>query len=267
MTPVDVFSVERLGYVAILWMDNPKSAFGAPFWDGLPAQMNALSDDEQVRVVIIASRSPHFSVGLDIKTPQPPLAGASEAARRRALLARVKHHQATINSVADCPKPVIAAVHGYCLGAGIDLVTACDIRLAAADAVFSIRETRIAAVADVGTLQRLPGIISHGHVAELAFTGRDISADVALHIGLVNRLVTDREVLTAQALDVAHEIAANSPLAVQGVKAVLRANTGRSVAEGLDFVAIWAAAFLGSDDNLEARRALLERRPPRFSGA
>ena len=93
---------------------------------------------------------------------------------------------ASITSVADCPKPVVAAVHGYCIGGGVDLITACDVRLASADAVFSVRETKVAIVADLGSLQRLPRIIGAGHVAELAFTGKDIDAARARAIGLVN---------------------------------------------------------------------------------
>ena len=192
--------------------------------------------------------------------------GGGGVASRRRLLETITRLQGSITAVARCPKPVVAAVHGYCLGGGIDLITACDVRLAAADAVFSIRETRIAIVADVGTLQRLPGIVGRGHVAELAFTGKDVTAARAQEIGLVNAVLPDADAVQAAAREMAAEIAANSPLAVQGTKAVLRASAGRSVEEGLDYVAVWNSAFFQSNDLGEAMTAFVEKRPPRFRG-
>jgi len=157
-------------------------------------------------------------------------------------------------------------VHGWCIGGGVDLIAACDIRLASAEAQFSVREAKVAIVADIGSLQRLPAIIGRGHVAELAFTGKDISADRAAAIGLVNHVSADADAVLADARDLAAEIAANSPLAVQGTKAVLTAGEGRSVAEGLEFVATWNAAFLASDDLNEAMTAFMEKRPATFTG-
>ncbi len=168
-----------------------------------------------------------------------------------------------MTSIADCPKPVIAAVHGYCIGAGVDLITACDVRLASPDAIFSVRETRIGMVADVGTMQRLPRVIAPGHVAELAFTGKDITADRAKEIGLVNDVFPD---VHAAARELAGTIAANSPLAVQGAKAVLKAGENRSIEEALDYMALWNAAFLQSNDLQEAMMANLEKRLPEFKG-
>ena len=163
--------------------------------------------------------------------------------------------------------PVIAAVHGYCIGGGIDLISACDIRLCSSDAIFSVREAKVAIVADLGTLQRLPHLVSAGHVAELAYTGKNIDADRACAIGLVNSVHgTGSDDVLAAATELAHEIAANSPLAVQGTKAVLRANDGRTVQEGLDYVARWNAMYLPSNDLREAMSSFLERRAPNFQG-
>ena len=266
-----VLTIERDGHTATLWLDRAerRNAMGPAFWEDLPVLMHELADDPEVRAVVIAGRGPHFTTGLDLGAFGTIATGdgaASEAARRRRLLAGIKHMQGAITAVADCPKPVIAAVHGYCIGGGVDLITACDIRLAAADAVFSVRETRIAIVADVGTLQRLPGIVGAGHVAELAFTGKDITAARAREIGLVNDIHADAAAVVAAARALAAEIAANSPLAVQGTKAVLRACAGRSVAEGLDYVALWNAAFLTSNDLGEAMTAFVQKRPPHFTG-
>ena len=278
----DVLSIEP-GDVATLWLDRPeaRNAMGPAFWEDLPRAMEVLSDDAGVRAVVVAARGPHFSVGLDLKAmagllsgagtdtgpaPAGHAGGASMAARASAGRRAIVRMQRSITAVAECPKPVVAAVHGYCIGGGVDLVSACDIRLASADAVFSVRETKVAIVADLGSLQRLPGIIGAGHVAELAYTGKDIDAARARDIGLVNDVLPDGEAALAAALSMAGEIAANSPLAVQGTKAVLRAGARSTVAEGLDYVATWNAGFLASDDLTEAMTAFVEKRPPTFTG-
>ena len=161
---------------------------------------------------------------------------------------------------------MIAAVHGACLGAGVDLITACDIRLASADAVFSVRETRIAMVADVGSLQRLPRVIGEGHAREWIFTGADYDARRALEVQLLNAVLPDRDALLEHARALARAIAANSPLAVQGAKQVLGYASRREIDANLDYVALWNAAFLHSDDLGEAMRGFMERRAPRFQG-
>jgi enoyl-CoA hydratase len=272
-----VLTIERNDAVATVWLDRPeaRNAMGEDLWRDLPKAMKLVSDDPGVRVVVVAAKGPHFSVGLDLKAMGGLLSGTataggertSAAVRARAARDDVLRLQASITAVAQCSKPVIAAVHGYCIGGGVDLIAACDIRLASADAIFSVREAKVAIVADLGSLQRLPSIIGAGHVAELAFTGKDISAERAKAIGLVNDVAADAEGVLKAAYELADEIAANSPLAVQGTKAVLTANEGRTVAEGLDYVATWNAGMLGSNDLVEAMTAFTERRPPTFSGS
>ena len=277
-----MLSIEQDEAVATVWLDRPeaRNAMGEDLWRDLPRAMTAVGGDTTVRAVVIAAKGPHFSVGLDLKAMGSTLAGGFEeaaggagrsappstAARARGARAEVLRLQDSISAVARCPKPVIAAVHGYCIGGGVDLVAACDIRLASADAVFSVRETKMAIVADLGSLQRLPAIIGPGHVAELAFTGKDISAGRAKEIGLLNDVAADAEGVLKAARAMAAEIAANSPLAVQGTKAVLTANEGRTVAEGLDYVATWNSGMLASDDLTEAVTAFMEKRPPKFTG-
>jgi enoyl-CoA hydratase len=276
-----VLSVERDQDVATLWLDRAeaRNAMGLDLWRDLPRAMEVLTDDSSVRVVVIAAKGPHFSVGLDLKAMGNLLAGsgdggagggearpASMAARARSSRLEVKRLQDSVTAVAKCPKPVIAAVHGYCIGGGVDLIAACDIRLASADAIFSVREAKVAIVADLGSLQRLPAIISAGHLAELAFTGKDITAERAKEIGLVNDVAGDAEGVLKAARALAGEIAANSPIAVQGTKAVLAANEGRTVAEGLDYVATWNSGMLASDDLVEAMTAFMEKRAPKFTG-
>ncbi len=273
----DVISVSFDGHVATVWLDreDARNAFAPVFWEQFPDIIDALGEDPETRAIVIAAKGPAFTAGIDLKAFGPafvsggvdPSSGTDPGAgRNRELYRSVKRMQRTFNSLADSPKPVIAAVHGYCIGAGVDLITACDIRFASADAIFSVRETRIAMVADVGTLQRLPKIIDPGRVAEIVYTGKDFGADEALEMGLVSRVAADASAVQELARDIALQIATNSPLAVQGAKAVLRAGETMSVAEHLDYVALWNSAFLGSKDLTEATMAFLEKREPRFTG-
>ncbi len=273
----EVLTLEQHDGVAVLWLDRPeaRNALGPDLWRDLPLAVGRLGGDPSVRAVVLAARGPHFSVGLDLKSMGAMLSGGggggggpapSMASRARAGRQGILAMQASVTALAACPVPVIAAVHGYCIGGGVDLIAACDIRLASADAVFSVREAKVAIVADLGSLQRLPAIIGAGHLAELAFTGKDIDAARAERIGLVNDVYPDPEATVKAARELAAEIAANSPLAVQGTKAVLAAGDGRTVGEGLDYVATWNAGMLASDDLVEAMTAFMEKRPARFTG-
>jgi enoyl-CoA hydratase len=270
----DVLTLEAAGPVATLWLDRPdaRNAMGSALWRDLPRAAQAVANDDSIRVLILAAKGTSFTVGLDLKEMGGTIAGdgsapASKAAASKRFMKDVARMQQAITCMSDLAVPVIAAVHGYCIGGGVDLITACDIRLASAEATFSVREAKIAIVADLGTLQRLPRIIGAGHVAELALTGKDISAERAAQIGLVNHVCgeTADDVYRA-AQELAAEIAANSPLSVQGTKAVLAANDGKTIAEGLDYVARWNAMYIQSNDLREAMMAFLERRPPVFNG-
>ena len=268
----EVLTLEIDAHVATLWLDREeaRNAMGSALWRDLPLAAAAVANDSNVRVLIIAAKGPHFTVGLDLKEFGGGFASVSKSASKAAASAQaytaVREMQASVTSIAQLNVPVIAAVHGYCIGGGVDLISACDIRLCANDATFSVRETKIAIVADLGSLQRLPTIINAGHLAELAYTGKDVNASRALEIGLVNAVYTNSAELLAGARSLALEIAQNSPLAVQGTKAVLAANDGRSVDEGLEFVARWNTMYLQSNDLREAMMAFVEKRPPVFNG-
>ena len=274
-----VVYVEISCHVAVVWLDRPekRNALAPDFWVDFPKILGVLGESDTVRVIVIAGRGPSFTVGLDLMAFGPAVmagdiaaiageASPSDVAKRRNTYKQIKLMQHTFSSIADNPKPVIAAIHGHCIGAGVDLATACDIRIAAADAVFSVRETRIAMVADVGTLQRLPAIIDPGRVAELVYTGRDWDSEEALEMGFVTSVHDDAGAVLEAALGMAGKIAANSPLAVQGSKAILSASRQQKVREDLDRVALWNAAFLYSDDLGEAIQAFLEKRPPEYKG-
>ncbi len=265
----EVFEIERDAHVATVWLANParRNAMGPPFWDELPCVMDELTTDESVRAIVFAARGPHFTVGLDLKAMAGGIIeGGNGAGARKRLLDFILKIQRTVTTVARCEKPVIAVAHGWCIGGGIDLLTACDIRIAAADVTFGIRETKMAMVADVGTLQRLPGIIGRGHVAELAFSGDDFGAERALMLGFVNSVHPDQASALAAARALAARIAANSPLAVTGTKRVLEYCADKSVEDGLTYVATWNAAFVASEDLEEAVTAFFEKRPPTFHG-
>jgi enoyl-CoA hydratase len=269
----EVLTLEVNGHVATLWLDRPdaRNAMGRALFTDLPLAAKEVAANSDIRVLVIAAKGPAFTVGLDLKTMGGNL-GASSNAKSSAgansnFYDSILRMQDANTCFAELKIPVIAAVHGYCLGGGIDLITACDIRLCSSDTVFSVREAKIAIVADLGTLQRLPRIVSAGHVAELAYTAKDFDASHAERIGLVNRVAGDNaESVLAAAYELANEIAANSPLAVQGTKAVLNANDGRTIDEGLKFVANWNALYINSNDLKEAFTAFIERRPAVFNG-
>ncbi len=269
-------TIERDGAAAVLWLDRPGklNALHRALWASIPAAVASLDADPEVRVIVLAGRGKAFCAGIDLLDHAPGLAkreslsgrGESDVGKRRALYEDIRQYQETASCLANTNKPVIAAVQGACVGAGMDLITACDLRFAAADAVFSVRETRIAMVADIGTLQRLPRIVGEGAARELIFTGRDIDAGRAREIGLVNEVLADAAAALARARAVAAEIAGNSPLAVQGSKHVLGFAERRATDASLDYVALWNSAFLHSSDLAEAMAAFVQKRTPRFTG-
>jgi enoyl-CoA hydratase len=182
------------------------------------------------------------------------------------LYKHVMHLQDCIGAAEKCRKPVIAAVHGHCIGGGVDLTTACDFRLCTKEATFSIHETKIAIVADVGTLQRITNVVGKGMAREMAFTGCKLPSDRALQCGLVNDVFDDKDAMLARARELATEIASFSPLAVQGTKEVLNYSDDHNLRDGLEYIALWNAAFLKSKDVTEAITAFMEKREPQFTG-
>lgn len=243
---------------------------GPAFWQEMPALFASLDANDDVRAIVLRGQGEAFSHGLDLAgmgadlgALMAPGGAAHERTRLHDLITRM---QRAITCVASCRVPVIAAIHGWCIGGGVDLATACDVRVCSADAKFSVREVKLAMVADVGTLARLPAIIGEGATRELAFTGDDIDAARALRLGLVNDVLDTHEALLAHARAMASRIAANPPLVVRGVKQVLNARSERIAEESLRTVALWNAAFLPSQDLGEAMAAFVQRRPPAFKG-
>ncbi len=265
-------TVETKDQVAQVTLIGPGkgNAMGPAFWAELPEVFAKLDADPEVRAIVLTGSGKNFSYGLDVPamggTFSPMMAEGALARPRLDFHAELLRMQKAINAVADCRTPTIASVHGWCIGGGVDLISAVDIRYASADAKFSVREVKLAIVADMGSLARLPLILSDGHLRELALTGKDIDAVRAEKIGLVNDVYQDADKALAAAQATAAEIAANSPLAVYGVKDVLDQQRTAAVAQNLRYVAAWNAAFLPSKDLTEGISATFAKRPPQFTG-
>ena len=247
------------------------NAMGPAFWNEMPVVFGELDADPEVRAIVLTGSGPNFSYGLDLmamgNTLADTMSGGEVSARPRSEFhTTLKRMQQSITAVADCRTPTIASIHGWCIGGGVDLISAVDIRYASGDAKFSVREVRLSIVADVGSLARLPYILNDGHLRELALTGKDIDAARAEKIGLVNEVFDDGDAALAAAHATAAEIAANSPLVVRGIKDVLDEQRTAEVAASLRYVAAWNSAFLPSKDLKEGISALLARREPNFTG-
>lgn len=262
-------SIETKDHVAQVTLLGPGkgNAMGPAFWAELPVVFAALDEDPEVRAIVLTGSGKNFSYGLDLPAMGATLPGLDAGAKARADFHKtLQKMQGAITAVADARTPTVASIHGWCIGGGVDLISAVDIRYASADAKFSVRETKIAIVADVGSLARLPLILSDGHLRELVLTGRDIDASTAQRINLVNDVYDDAEASLAAAHATAAEIAANPPLTVAGVKDVLDQQRTARVAESLRYVAAWNSAFLPSKDLTEAVTAMFQKRPPQFTG-
>ena len=261
------FKVEHDGHIAWLTLNRPakRNVMGAPFFRELAAHFAVFDRDPDVRAVVVKAEGKSFTAGTDLEELASLLSGEG-ADQREATRMKILALQAGLTAIERCRKPVIAAVHSHCIGGGVDLISACDIRLATADAVFSIRETRMGIIADLGTLQRLPYIIGHGWFRELALTGRDFTAAEALQMRLITRICEDREALYAAAGTLARQIADCPPLAVQGTKDVILYSRDHGIDAGLNYVAQKNTAALPSRDAVEAVTAFMEKRPPKFKG-
>jgi enoyl-CoA hydratase len=265
-------SVDIDGHIAKVTLVGPGkgNAMGPAFWSEMPDVFAELDADPDVRAIVITGSGRNFSYGLDLPamggTLAPMLADGALARPRAEFHAEILRMQKAINAVADCRTPTIAAVHGWCIGGGVDLISAVDIRYASADAKFSVREVKLAIVADMGSLARLPRIVSDGHLRELALTGKDIDAARAEKIGLVNDVHDDAEACLAAAHATAAEIAANPPLVIRGIKDVLDQQRISAESESLRYVAAWNAAFLPSKDLTEGITATFAKRTPEFRG-
>jgi len=243
-----------------------RNAMNPAFWREIRRVFEDIDADPEVRAAVIASTGPHFTAGLDLASFGDVLGSASgdEGRRREALRRLILSLQECFTAIERCRVPVLAAIQGGCIGGGVDMVTACDMRYCTEDAYFVIKEIDIGMTADVGTLQRLPHLIPSGLMRELAYTGRDMAAAEAKQAGLVNTVFTDHETMNAAVLDIARDIAAKSPLAISGTKEMINYTRDHSVADGLNYIATWNAGMLVTEDLMEAMGARQAKRAPVF---
>lgn len=263
------FIVERHEGVVELRMNRPEKANGMSpeFWSDLPRLVRALDDDPSARVIVLTGAGKNFSSGMDLASfaDVQTLLTAEPGRAAYALRKLVLKLQGSFNALEETRLPVIAAIHGACIGGAVDMVSACDIRLATNDAMFSIEEINIGMTADVGTLQRLPKIISPGIAAELALTGRRFSGEEALGWGLVNSLHADVAAAREAALVLAAQIAAKSPLAVAGTKKAITYARDHSVEDALNQIATWNGGMLRAEDLMKALQARMAKKEADFS--
>ncbi len=273
MSEYKYYLIEKKAPIAWVYLNRPdkKNAMNPPAWKEAPDVFASLNNDPDIRVIIVAGKGPAFCAGIDLMSMVGEIPELMDPAQKGGvkwqLLQKIYALQETITCIEKCKKPVIAAVHGHCIGAGLDMITACDIRLGSKDAVFSLREAAVGFVADVGVLQRLPHIVGQGITRELAYTAKNITADRAKEVLLLNEIFENPEALMVGAEKMAMEIADCSPLAVQASKNVLNHGIGKSVDDGLKYVASISTNIIPSDDLFEAVTAFTEKRKPKFAGS
>lgn len=255
--------------VAHFIMAKPEkaNAMSPDFWEDLPRMARELERDPAIRALVISGEGRHFTSGMDLSSFKGILdLSKSEPARGAfALRELILKLQDSFTTLEQIRLPVITAIHGACLGGGIDFITAADMRLASRDAYFGVEEIHIGMAADVGTLQRLPKLIAPGIARELAYTGRKFSAEEAMTMGLLNSVHEDHEAVVDAALELARTIAAKSPLAIAGIKQSLNYARDHSVADGLDQIATWNGGMLRPEDLTRAMEAKMAKKEAEFA--
>jgi enoyl-CoA hydratase len=263
------FKVEIAHKIARVSFNRPEkaNALHMDAWIEMKSIFESLSQADEVRVIILSGEGEHFCAGIDLellmsigKFQEIACAGKRNERVRGLILSL----QQSITAIEKCSKPVLAAIHNGCIGGGVDIASACDMRYCTEDAYFTIKEIDLGMVADIGTLQSLPKIISPGMAAEMAYTGRKVSGQEAKNIGLVNHCYGSKEKLFEGVMQIASTIASKSPVSIRGIKHVLHYTRDHSVDDSLNYMATWNAAMLLSADLTEAFKATLEKRQPKF---
>lgn len=257
------------GPLAYLELNRPEksNAIDDRMWQELRAAMQWVDRTPAVRVAILSGAGRNFCAGIDLSMLDALQRFASGDCRGRGaekMRLMILDLQDTVTAIERCRKPVIARIHGACVGGGIDISSACDLRYCSADAYFSVKEVDVGLTADVGTLQRLPKLVGEGMARELSYTARRVPASEAREIRLVNRVYDSADALKEGVDELARTIASKSPLAVRGTKEMINYVRDHSVADGLNYIATWNAGMLLSADLDEALAAQREKRPAVF---
>ncbi len=272
MTPrptcFDVSITDRVAHIRFNRPDQFNS-FTPQVWDELPAIVREIDRNAQARVIVVSSTGKHFTAGMDLAVFTQPDGIASAGAQDPHLRAeRFRHDLTRLQNAFTCLDqariPVIVCVQGGCIGAGVDMISACDIRFATKDAFFCIAEINIGMTADVGTFPRLCRLLPDGWVRQIAYTGERLPAPRARDLGLVNEVFETQEAMLDHAMAIAREIASKSPLAVTGSKAMINYARDHTIADGLDYIGVWNAAMLSGPHMAEAFKAKAEKREGNF---
>ena len=234
--------------IAHITLNQPekRNAMGADFWAELPRAVRDIDENVRARVIVISSTGPHFSAGIDITMLAEGVvdgADKNHPTYGAAFLNKLRYLQETFNTLERCRLPVLCAIQGGCYGAGVDMITACDMRYASEDAFFTIYEIKVGMTADVGTFPRVTNLIPEGIARELAYTGRKMSAKEAQQYGLVNSVYKDQAEMLGAVMEIAAQIAANPPLSVYGCKQAITYARHHSTQDALNQIGLWNASF------------------------
>jgi enoyl-CoA hydratase/carnithine racemase len=252
--------LERIGTVALLTLNRPEAmnAINRAMRRDLAEAIGSAERDPEVRAIIVAGAGDRaFCAGVDIKEEFRPESLVTERDERQA---------PRWNDVLEATtKPTIAAVHGYCMGGGLEMALACDIRIAASDAVFALPEVGLGMIPGAGGTQRLPRVVGVGHALHLILSGDTIDADRALQIGLVTQLVP-RAKLREAAMGLGEKLGARAPRAMAYAKEAVRRGTELPLREGLRLESDLATLLLTTEDRIEGASAFREKRSPQYQG-
>lgn len=273
--PYQCFDVSIENKIAHIVLNRPgkRNSMIPEFWDELPQIVRDIDASAEARVIVISSTGPHFTSGLDTSvfgttiedhdsSESPEILNRKKGAK---LYDTIQYMQQTFGALEKCRVPVLAAIQGGAIGGGVDLITACDMRYFTQDAFLTIFEINIGMTADVGTFPRITKLLPEGVVKELAYTGRRMAANEAKSLGFVNEIFPDHESLLEGVMAVAREIANKAPLAIYGTKQIINYARDHTTADALDYIGVWNASMLHTDEINEAMNASKEKRPANFA--
>ena len=269
MKKYSCFDVNFDNYLAHIILNRPekRNSMTTEFWNEFPKIISDINQEGEIRVIIISSTGPHFCSGLDLSLFQSDLININKEENNKPILLTnyIEILQNALSILQDCRIPIITAVQGACIGGGLDLVCASDIRLGTKDCHFSILETKLGLVADIGTFPRLVKLIPDGLVRELAFTGRNFYSNEANLSGFLNNVYPNQKNMLEAAFDLAEEISSNSPMVVYGCKEAIKFSRDHSTEDGLNWIKMWNSSMFNMKEIEEAFKAKIEKRPGKFN--
>ena len=251
----------------ILNRPEKRNAMIAEFWAELPEIIRDIDENAKARVIVISSTGPVFCAGIDIGMFQNDIGGTQDKNHPQygaGFYLHVKYLQDALSALEQCRIPVLAAVQGGCYGAGVDMITACDMRYGTQDSFITIYEINVGMTADVGTFPRILNHMSEGVVRELAYTGRNMPAEECKDRGLFNEVYADQDTMLSAVMDIAKEIASKPPLAIYGCKRIITYSRDHSTADSLDNIAIWNMSMLNPSEMMEAMISGKQKRVGNF---